>query len=81
MAVDKKRSVAPMRPNTVPPGRVPSEQPKPESAVFAISHETSRSFPTGRGHARVGPIRPHFIYRNTFPKAMLGNLNLDIRGF
>jgi hypothetical protein len=67
MAVEKKRSATPTRPNTVPPGRVPSEQPKPESAVFPISHETSRSFPRGRGHATVGPIRPHFICENMPP--------------
>ena len=79
--MDKKRSAAPMRPNTVPPGRVPSEQPKPEAPVFPISHETSRSFPKGRGHAMVGPIRPSFICENTFPKAMVGKLTLHIGGF
>jgi len=63
MAVNKTQTAAPR-------GRAPSARPKPASAVFTISHETSRSLPTDRGHATVGPIGPQFICEKTFPKGM-----------
>lgn len=56
MAVDKKRTVPPLKPNTVP-----SAQPKPESAVFDISHKTSLSLAMHRGSAGLAPFYEGFI--------------------
>jgi hypothetical protein len=64
MAVNKKQRAATL-------GRLPSAEPKLESAVFAISHETSRRLPTDRGHGTGGPIGPHFICERRFPRGML----------
>jgi hypothetical protein len=76
MAVDKKRTVAPLKPNTVP-----SAQPKPGSAVFDISHKTSLSLAMRSGWAGLAPFQERFIC-NSSPflfESPRENLHIGVR--